>query len=143
MTKMKIDAELLRELGWQQNGDVWTHPLTRGQYDLTTAIEVTDRVFAGYTGNQDPDWEPGEQDIAWQKQLMARLPHGALWQTSEGKFKVYQNEREAVLLSGDPGKGLIKQIIAVFKVMGWTVIVKKGEDNEPLQSGEAHFPDVP
>jgi hypothetical protein len=127
--KLVVDAVLLLELGWRSEGEVWTHHLTPGRFDLDTAIEVTSRAFKGYTGNQAPDWEPSVKDVTWQEQHVNKIHNGGVWQTSEGKFRVYKNDKQVILIHGNPDEGLIKQILSVFKVMGWAVLIRKPEEN--------------
>lgn len=131
MMKLTMNEDLLRELCWQEDGEIWTHPITRGKFNLATAIEVTARAFEGYTGNQAEHWEPCQRDVDWQQALVKGIAQGGMWQTSEGAFKIYRDNRQAVLVKGDPTIGMVSRIVSVFKQMGWTVMVRKeGGDAE-------------
>lgn len=123
----RVGPEQLESLGWNYDGRVWTHPVTPGQFDTDTAIEVTKRAFAGYTANKDEDWTPSQMDIQWQENHCAKISYGGMWETSECRFRIFNSEQLAVLISGNPAVGLAERIIRVFKEMNWNVVVMQGE----------------
>lgn len=115
---------LLSALGWECDyKGVWMHPVTPGQFDEMTAMEVTQRAMTGYRANQDSDWKPDPVDLAWQERLVSQMGKCSEWRpaSGDGCWVIFKPEKTAVLVEGDPEHTLNKRIAMVFVAMGWGV----------------------
>lgn len=125
------NSVFLSTLGWScSDRGVWTHQITPGKFDEATAMVIMERAMRGYRDNIAKDWTPSPKDVDWQEKNVARISDRGLWAVPSAgaygsEWEIYQIDKLAILVTGDPGHTLNKRIGMVFIAMGWQVAFEK------------------
>lgn len=70
----------------------------------------------------ETSWEPTEQDIAWQENMIRLLKNRAVWgvPANQSAFKIDKIDKTFQLIGGDPTNETNRRIAKVFTLLNYT-----------------------
>lgn len=70
------------------------------------------------------NWEPSEQDVAWQRAFLRAMAPAAVWgvPASQSAFQFNKSRKTFCLINGDPAHELNRRIAKVLQQLGYNEV---------------------
>ena len=79
--------------------------------------------------DDEQNWEPEPEHLAWQRQLIRSLGDGGYWAipATASTLQLHQANKTFVFLTGDTTLVTNQRVIKVFNKLGWTQVTTEGK----------------